>query len=80
MNHINLSRPRVVALAVLALAVVGGGLAGVTALQASDQPAAADRPKPAIECIAMVAPLKRGSALALMPEVREPESAGTVNA
>jgi RND family efflux transporter MFP subunit len=41
MNHIDLSRPRAVVLAILALAVLGGGLAGVTALQASDQPTSA---------------------------------------
>src|SRR5436190_23231064 len=42
------------------------------------QPPSADRPKPTVECSASVAPRNAGSALADMPDVRAPESAGTV--
>ncbi len=40
------------------------------------QPPAADRPKPTVECMAMVAPRYSGWALSVMPEVSAPESAG----
>ena len=40
----------------------------------------ADRLKPTVECIAMVAPRLSGSAAIVMPEVSAPESAGTVTA
>jgi len=46
----------------------------------TSQPAKADRPKPTVECSAIVAPRKPGSAHAAIPEVSEPESAGTVTA
>ena len=42
------------------------------------QPPTADKPKPIVEWAAMVAPRKVGFALAAMPEVSAPESAGTV--
>ena len=38
----------------------------------------ADRLKPTVECMAMVAPRKFGSAAIDMPDVKAPESAGTV--
>src|ERR1700704_6505266 len=38
---------------------------------------AADRPKPTVECSAMVTPRKFGLAAAVMPDVSAPESAGT---
>ena len=41
-------------------------------------PPTAESPKPTIECKAIVAPRRAGSAAALMPAVRAPESAGTV--
>jgi hypothetical protein len=40
----------------------------------------ADRLNPTVECNAMVAPRKRGSAAIVIPEVSAPESAGTVKA
>src|SRR6185369_889502 len=44
------------------------------------QPPSADRPKPTVECSAMVAPRFAGTALAAMPDVSAPESAGIVMA
>jgi hypothetical protein len=38
----------------------------------------ADKPKPTVECIAIVAPRLLGSAAIAIPAVRAPESAGTV--
>ena len=40
------------------------------------QAPAPDKPKPTVECMAMVAPRYSGFALNVMPEVSAPESAG----
>src|SRR5207237_8099008 len=40
----------------------------------------ADRPKPTVECVAIVAPRYAGLAAIAMPEVNAPESAGVVMA
>src|SRR5947209_1902189 len=44
------------------------------------QPPSADNPNPTVECSAMVAPRFAGTALAAMPDVSAPESAGIVTA
>src|SRR6476620_3976632 len=44
------------------------------------QAPSADRLKPTVECMAMVAPRYLGSAAIVMPDVNAPESAGTVKA
>src|SRR5262245_52900889 len=41
---------------------------------------AADKPKPTVECIAIVAPRYSGTALKVMPDVSAPESAGMATA
>src|SRR5215510_7374947 len=59
------------------------GLAGPPAASSATPTAhapAADSPKPTVECSAIVVPRCAGTALALMPDVSAPESAGIVTA
>src|SRR5438132_13929260 len=64
-------------------AVQADALAGPPAASSATPTAhapSADRLKPTVECIAMVAPRLAGSAAMVMPEVSAPEAAGTGSA